>query len=127
MKIKLTISLDGKLILPLNYNHVLKDAIDKWFDDPSYGLLMGKVIGQDKTDAKKRFSFSEIKGIRKINEAENYTTFYNEFELELESYDEWFMMYLANNLAMGHWFLLAGQPVFVSDVQLLSMDAAFNH
>ena len=91
----------------MNYNHVLKDAIDKWFDDPSYGLLMGKVIGQDKTDAKKRFSFSEIKGIRKINESENYITFYNEFELELkDKYEDLDIQFYNGNQPL-YYFLMS--------------------
>ena len=106
MRIRLTFEFEGKILLPLNYNHIIQASILNWIDDEEYQKHIHDIGYTLEKRNYKLYVFSRMEGKFKIIKETKQIEFDSGCTLDISAIDEKLLMLIIqgtfkNNLRIG--------------------------
>lgn len=106
MRIRLTFEFEGKMLLPLNYNHIIQASILNWIDDEEYQKYIHDIGYTLEKRNYKLYVFSRMEGKFNIIKETKQIEFDSGCALDISAIDEKLLMLIIqgtfkNNLRIG--------------------------
>jgi CRISPR-associated endoribonuclease Cas6 len=122
MKVILNLKFD-KLLLPMNYNHILQGVVLKWIGDNQYGKFLHDQGYGYKNSKFKMYSFSNLLGKSKLLE-DGRIKFFNKAKLKISSLDDKFLDYLIKNSIFKDKFNILDYEIDIDSFHTKSTDVS---
>ncbi|NSL53030.1 CRISPR-associated endoribonuclease Cas6 [Calidifontibacillus erzurumensis] len=120
LQIKFTPLENNMLTLPLEkYQQVLQGAIYKNIADQDFSTFIHDVGFQYEKRRFKLFTFSQLKGLNKVNLKDKTITFYNQISWTISSVLPQFIRFLGQSFLQTEFFELFGQKMVVVEIRYI--------
>lgn len=116
-----------KLILPINYNHIIQAFILQLINDAEYRKFIHNQGYLYNKRSYKMFSFSRLNGEFKINPQDKTIEFFENVNLKISSLDENIIRYVADSLLFKSEFELINQKIYVKKIEYKDEEIHNNH
>jgi len=106
---------EGDLVLPVHYNHLVQAVIYNYIDEELAEFLSNKGYTEEKTPFK-MFAFSRLRGMYAVDKNNNSIRFVSEIELTISSPVDRFCQWLSSSMLTQGSMKLGESEVVVSKV-----------
>lgn len=98
VKYKLTFPLEEKIILPIQYQHILQSALLAWIDDSTYQTFLHDTGFSSGKRTYKLYTFSKIYGKFELDKKNKNIIFSDAIHLYISSCDKRYLTYMIKNI-----------------------------
>ncbi|MFX0548653.1 CRISPR-associated endoribonuclease Cas6 [Hathewaya histolytica] len=119
MRIKINFRSRGKVVLPIQYNHIIQACLLKWLNEENYQKFIHNTGYKYENRQFKMYSFSKVMGNFKFNREDKTLIFDKKFSLVVTSEEDKFLSYIANNIILSDSINIKGQEIMIESVNIL--------